>query len=192
MTDGPALDVARRWVAAEHYLVATGSAPWAPPIQGLGEVDYLTSTTAMELAERPRSMLVVGGNYIGLEQGQLFARLGTEVTVVEALERLAPAEEPEISAGIERIFMDEGIAVHTGAMVRSVRREQGQVVATIEDSAGQDREVRAEQLLIATGRRPVTGGLGLESVGVQLGALGQIVVDDGLRTANPRIWRPGT
>lgn len=107
-------------IQAAHYLVATGSAPWAPPIQGLDEVGYLTSTTAMELAELPRSLLVVGGNAVGLEQAQLFAGLGTEVTVVEILDRLAPLEEPEVGAAIAGVFADEGISVHAGAQVTQV------------------------------------------------------------------------
>ncbi|KUO19248.1 hypothetical protein AQJ91_19910 [Streptomyces dysideae] len=94
-SDGPALDVALsggggRRIEAAQYLIATGSAPWAPPIDGLEEAGYLTSTTAMELGTLPESLLVVGGNAVGLEQAQLFARLGTQVTVIEALERLAP------------------------------------------------------------------------------------------------------
>jgi len=111
--DGPVLEVAlnrggRTSIEAQHYLVATGSAPWAPPIDGLADVGYLTSTTAMELDTLPESMIVVGGNAVGLEKAQMFARLGTSVTVVEALDRLAPFEEPEASAVIEAVFREEG------------------------------------------------------------------------------------
>src|SRR5690606_22789244 len=110
--DRPALDVAlneggSRRIEADHYLIATGSTPWAPPIDGLAEAGYLTSTTAMDLDTLPASMIVVGGNAIGLEQAQLFARLGVDVTVIEALDRLAPFEEPEVSAAIADVFRDE-------------------------------------------------------------------------------------
>jgi mercuric reductase len=194
--DGPALEIvlsggATSRAEAEHYLVATGSAPWAPPIDGLGEVGYLTSTTAMALDRMPQSLLVVGGNYVGLEQGQLFARLGAQVTVVEALDRLAPMEEPEVSEVIEGVFTDEGIGVHTGAQVTAVRREKGQVLATLVDREGQSWQIRAEQVLIATGRRPVTNGLGLAAVGVKIGERGEVVTDEHLRTDNPRIWAAG-
>jgi len=193
---GPALHVepdggGSRRVTAEHYLVATGSAPWAPSVDGLGDVGYLTSTSAMELATLPASLLVIGGGYVGLEQAQLFARLGTDVTVVTR-SQLASAEEPEISAGIERIFTDEGITVHTGAVLTAVRREDGQVIAEVGDADGHTRgELSAEQLLVATGRRPVTAALDLPEVGVKLGDHGQVVVDEHLQTANPQIWAAG-
>ncbi|WP_020500959.1 mercury(II) reductase [Sciscionella marina] len=194
--DGPALEVelhdgGTERVVAEHYLVATGSAPWAPPVDGFDEVNYLTSTTAMELKALPESMLVVGGNYVGLEQAQLFARLGVRVEVVEMLDRLAPAEEPEISDALAQVFADEGIGMYTGATLSRVRRDNGQVVAEVRSSDGQVREVRADEVLVATGRKPVTAGLGLDTVGVQLGDRGEVVVDDGLRTSHPRIWAAG-
>ncbi|NHD15726.1 MULTISPECIES: mercury(II) reductase [unclassified Actinopolyspora] len=193
--DGPALQVeladggARR-IEAEHYLVATGSIPWAPPIDGLDEVDYLTSTTAMELDALPESMLVLGGGYVGLEQAQLFARLGTEVTVV-ARSQLASAEEPEISDSIDQVFAEEGITTHTHAQVRTVRRDGGHVVATVDSSDGSTRDVRTEQLLVATGRRAVTDELGLEQLGVKLDSRGHVRVDEQLRTDHPRIWAAG-
>ncbi len=180
-----------RRVEAAHYLVATGSVPWAPPIDGLAEVGYLTSTTAMELDALPESLLVVGGNAIGLEQAQLFARLGTSVTVIEAQDRLAPFEEPEISQTIEAVFADEGVTVHTGAELARVRRRDGQVVATVRHRDGGEIELSAEQLLVATGRRPATAGLNLEAVQVKVGSRGEVVVDEYLRTTNPRIWAAG-
>jgi pyruvate/2-oxoglutarate dehydrogenase complex dihydrolipoamide dehydrogenase (E3) component len=134
--DGPVLDVALNAggstrIEAQHYLVATGSAPWIPPIEGLAEVGFLTSTTAMDLDTLPESMMVIGGNAVGLEQAQLFARLGTRVTVVEALQRLAPFEEPDASAVIEAVFADEGITVHTAAQATAARRDGDQVVLTV-------------------------------------------------------------
>ncbi|MFJ2580767.1 mercury(II) reductase [Kitasatospora aureofaciens] len=194
--DGPALDVALNEggtlrIEAGHYLVATGSAPWAPPVEGLEEAGYLTSTTAMELDRLPESMVVVGGNAVGLEQAQIFARLGTEVTVVEALDRLAPFEEPEVSAVIERAFADEGITVHTATTLTAVRRDADSTVTTLRAPDGGEAELRAEQLLIATGRRPHTTGLNLDQVGVKTGRRGEVAVDDCLRTTNPRIWAAG-
>lgn len=95
---------------ARHYLVATGAAPWAPDIPGLNDVDYLTSTTAMDLDEVPESLVVVGGGYVALEQAQLFARLGSKVTML-VRSRLASAEEQEASDALLGIFEDEGIRV---------------------------------------------------------------------------------
>lgn len=180
----------RTTVIAEHYLVASGSAPWIPPIPGLAEAGYLTSTTAMELDRLPRSLAVVGGNSIGLEQGQLFARLGVQVTLVEVMPRLAPFDEPEVSAMIARILRDEGVIVHTGTTIDAVRHDDsGYVLAAT--SNGEALDLRAERLLVATGRRPVTDELDLDTVGVQVGPRGEIVVDNQLRTDNPRIWAAG-
>ncbi len=194
--DVPVLDVAlagggTRRVEAAHYLIATGSAPWAPPVPGLEQAGYLTSTSAMELDHLPESMLVVGGNAVGLEQAQFFARLGTRVTVVEALARLAPFEEPEVSAAIEEVFIGGGITVHTTATLVSVRAEDGERIATVRTRTGSEIELRTAQLLIATGRRPVTAGLGLDRVGVKTGKLGEVIVDEYLRTSNPRVWAAG-
>lgn len=194
--DRPALDVAlneggSRRIEADHYLIATGSTPWAPPIDGLAEAGYLTSTTAMDLDTLPASMIVVGGNAIGLEQAQLFARLGVDVTVIEALDRLAPFEEPEVSAAIADVFRDEGITVHPCATLSAVRTRDGEKVASLRSADGADIEVRADELLVATGRRPATPGLGLDAVGVKTGTRGEVVVDDYLRSTNERIWAAG-
>ena len=189
--DGPVLrvtseDGSETRIEAKHYLIATGAAPWVPPVEGLEQAGYLTSTSAMELGRLPESMVVVGGNAVGLEQAQLFSRLGTRVTVVEVLERLAPFEEPEGSAAIEEVFADEGIVVRTGTTLTAVRRDAaGYVLSTTAEG------LRAEQLLMATGRRPATAGLNLDRVGVKTGALGEVVVDEQSRTTHPRIWAAG-
>ncbi|GGJ70269.1 hypothetical protein GCM10010121_096170 [Streptomyces brasiliensis] len=118
--------------------------------------------------------MVVGGNAVGLEQAQLFARLGTRVSVIEALNRLAPFEEPEVSAAIEEVFTGEGIAVYTGTALTAVRRDgHGYTLTAGRGSA--PTELRAEQLLVATGRRPVTAGLNLDRVGVKTGERGEVV-----------------
>ncbi len=124
-----------------HYLTATGSVPQVPPILGLDEAGYLTSTTAMELPELPDSMAVIGGNAVGLELGQLFARLGTRVTIVEALDRLAPFDEPEISAAIRDVLGGEGTGVVTGATVTGVRRDSRSRSVLLKTAAGGEREL---------------------------------------------------
>jgi mercuric reductase len=194
--DGPAVDVVlpgggSRRIDADHYVIATGSTPWAPRIDGLAHTGYLTSTTAMELDRLPASLLVLGGNSGGLELAQLFARLGTRVTVVENRDRLAPGEEPEAGQAIETVFADEGIDVRTGVTVTRVRRGGGTIVATAQTPEGRQGRLRAERLLVATGRRPITAGLNLDAVGVKTGSQGQVVVDAHLRTHNPRIWAAG-
>ncbi|ACL42462.1 mercury(II) reductase [Pseudarthrobacter chlorophenolicus] len=184
-------DGARSEVRAEHYLVATGSTPWAPPIEGLQDVEYLTSTTAMELDEVPESLLVFGGGYVALEQAQLFARLGSKVTML-VRSRLASAEEPEASRALMSVFADEGIRVVRRATVSAVHTDPatGEVVATATVSGGQE-QFRATRLLVAMGRRPVTEGLNLDIVGVKTGDRGEVLVQDTLASTNPRIWAAG-
>ena len=184
-------DGAVETVRARHYLVATGSRPWTPSIPGVAEVDYLTSTTAMELQEVPESMIVLGGGYVALEQAQLFARLGSKVTVL-VRSRLLSGEEPEVSKTLLGVFADEGIQVVRRAAVESVATDPatGGVVVAATTRAGR-QEYTADRLLVATGRRAVTEGLGLETVGVATGDRGEIVVEDTLATSNPQIWAAG-
>lgn len=177
-------------VDADRYVIATGAVPWAPPIPGLAEAGYLTSTTAMELDHVPDSVIVIGGNAVGLEQSQLLSRLGAKVTVVEALPRIAPFEEPEVSAALSTIFGDEGISVNASATVTRVIREGGSVIVEIETSQGA-KALHAEAVLVATGRRPNTGDLGLDEVGVRVGPRGEVIVDGELRTTNPLIFAAG-
>ncbi|BCT76179.1 mercuric reductase MerA [Sinomonas cyclohexanicum] len=175
---------------ARHYLVATGSAPALPDVPGIAETGFLTSTTAMELDAVPASMTVIGGGYVALEMAQLFARLGTAVTIL-ARSRLVSHEEPEASRALEDALAEEGIVTARRALPRNVARAaDGKVIVTA-DVAGRRREFRAAELLIATGRRPATDGLGLERVGVALGRGGGIVADRRQATSNPRIWAAG-
>ena len=178
-------------IEATHYLVATGSLPWVPPVTGLAETGYLTSTTAMELDEVPESLLVLGGGYVALEQAQLFSRLGSRVTML-VRSRLTSHEEPEVSKALAGVFADGGIRVVRRATVDAVTRDEatGGISATASVAGGR-KVFRASRLLVALGRRPVTEGLNLDAVGVKTGTSGEIVVDSRLATSNPRIWAAG-
>lgn len=178
-------------VRAAHYLVATGSTPTIPDIKGLEQVDYLTSTTAKDLEQVPESLLVLGAGYVALEQAQLFARLGSAVTVL-ARSRLLSGEEPEVSRTLTEVFTTEGIQVVTHTAVDAVATDPTTSEVLVTATAGGARQqFRAARLLVATGRTPVTVGLNLESVGVQTGERGEVLVDDTLATATPRIWAAG-
>ncbi|MER7525193.1 mercury(II) reductase [Microbacterium oxydans] len=194
--DAPVLEVTAadgrvETVEAAHYLIATGARPWAPPIEGLDGVDFLTSTSAMELDKVPDSLLVLGGGYVALEMAQLFARLGAKVTLL-VRSRLASKEEPEVSKALQEVFADEGIRVVRRAVPTRVARDvaTGQIVVTAE-VLGSKQEFRADEILVALGRRPVTQGLNLDVVGVNTGDAGQVLVTGDLQSSNPRVWAAG-
>lgn len=189
-TDADTLAVDGRQVTAQAFLVATGASPWAPPVPGLAEAGYLTSTTALGAKEVPARLAVVGANAIGLELGQLFAHLGSQVTFIEVAERVAPFEEPEVSEALTRALEDEGATVLAGAHLTQVERD-GDVRRLTVDTAGQETVVEVDEVLVATGRRPNTADLGLDAAGVDVDATGGVVVDEQLRTANPRVWAAG-
>ncbi len=177
-------------IRADRYMLATGAAPSLPPIPGLEGSGYLTSTTALELKELPGSIVVIGANAIGLEMGQLFLHLGSDVTFLEALPRIAPFEEPEVSEALAAVLREEGAQVRPGVRISRVERE-GDRRAVVFERGGVEERVEAERILVATGRRPNTRGLGLEVAGVELTDAGAVKVDDRLRTSNPRIWAAG-
>lgn len=177
-------------IAGRAYLIATGASPSIPPIPGLAEAGYLTSTTALELREAPQSLAVIGGNAIGLELGQMFLRLGSKVTFLEAMDRITPLEEPEVSETMSAILRDEGASVLTGGRITGVERDGEERVVTYV-VAGERRSLSVDQVLVATGRRPNTAGLGLDNAGIEVTERGALEVDARLRTTNPRVWGAG-
>ncbi|MER5216862.1 FAD-dependent oxidoreductase [Streptomyces sp. NPDC002838] len=177
-----ALRAGGREVAFRYALIATGSAPTLVPVPGLAEAEPLTSDTVWSLTELPERLVVLGGGPIGCELGQAFARLGSKVTLVEAVDRLLPREEPRASALIRERLEAEGITVLTG--YRAEKVDAGAV-------HGPGGPIPYDWLLTTTGRRATTDGLGLESAGVETDERGQVRTDDRLRTSNPRIYAAG-
>ena len=177
-------------MTAGAFLVATGASPAPLPVEGIETVPVLNYKEALDLRELPRSLVVVGGGPIGLELGQMFARFGTEVTVLEALPRIAPLEEPEISEALRAYLEAEGIRIHTNAKVLRVGRGEGgvRVRAAV---GGEIVELGGERFLVATGVRPNTADVGLEALGVKTGRLGEVVVDDTLRSTAKSVWAAG-
>lgn len=171
-------------------LIATGSRPWAPPIPGLQEAGYLDSTEALSLPALPQSLLVIGAGAIGLELGQLFNRFGVRVMVLEGGPHVAGGEEPEIGQALTQYLEGEKMRVCTNVKIHRVERTQGEYRVQAEID-GQAEICAAEQLLVATGRRPNTSELGLETARVQVGSRGEILVDEHLRTANSDIYAAG-
>ncbi|WP_373005089.1 mercury(II) reductase [Hyphomonas sp.] len=176
-------------IVAGRIVIATGSSPAAPDIPGLTNVPWLTSTTALELTEQPRSLLVVGGGYIGCELAQMFARTGTQVTLVTR-SRLLPEAEPEIAEALTRYLADEGITIRTGLAYSSIEQRDGRI-ALVVDVNGKLETITAEQVLMTTGRTPNTAGLGLTEAGVTLAAHGGVMVDDRMRTSKSGVYAAG-
>ena len=187
--DNGGVVVGDRRLRAPKVIITTGSSAHIPPISGIDEVPFLTSTSALELSTLPRSLLVIGGGYIGCELAQLFARAGVDVTIV-CRRRLLPEGEPEISETLEGILRDEGITVRTGVRYEELRRTKGGVALSTAVGGTNDL-LEAEQVLIATGRRPNVDGLELAGAGVEQTPGGGLVVDEHLRTTNSNIYAAG-
>lgn len=184
-----------RVVAGDHVLIATGTSPLLPVIDGLANVPYLTSDLLtsgepQELFELPRSLIVVGGGYIALELGQMFHRFGTHITILERSPSILPTYEPEISLALEAILREEGVGLVTDAEPEAVRQIGDEVVVSTE-VRGQPREFRAQRLLLATGRRPNTDAIGLDKAGVAVDGAGWVEVNEYLQTNIPHIWAAG-
>ncbi len=179
-----------RTIRAGKVLVTTGASPWAAPVPGLAEAGYLDNVTAMALERLPASLIVIGASAVGLELAQTFARLGVKVTVLEALPRAVPAEDPDVGDALGDYLREEGLDVHAGVRIEQVGRGRDGYTVSLTDG-GKPRAVRAEQLLVATGRRANTKGFGLESVALTLGKKGEIVVNEFLQTTNPDIYAAG-
>jgi len=194
--DAHTVQVGEKQLSGENILIATGSRPVLPSIEGLESVPYLTSdlltsNESMELTECPHSLLIIGGGYIALELGQMFHRFGTEVTILERSQQvLAHGYEPEAGQTIGTIFQEEGIQIITQASVSSVRQETNAVVVTV-SMGDSTQEFRAEKLLITTGRRPNTDNINIEKAGVLLGEKGQVQVDEYLKTNVSHIFAAG-
>jgi len=190
-------DGARR-LTGDQILIATGSTPIIPDVPGLADAPYLTSDLlsgpddpwATELREQPRSLVILGGGYVALELGQMFARFGSVVTIVTRGRTILSGYEPEIIEALTDSLVNDGVRIVTGAELRGVARSAAGVTLTIQRHGAQ-QTVGAERLLVATGRRPNTLGLGLEQAGVALDSQGGVRVDAALRTSVPTIWAAG-
>ncbi len=190
VTSGKSVTLADgRQITAGKLVITTGASPWAAPIPGLTEAGYLDSTSAMALEMLPSSLIVIGASAVGIELAQMFLRLGVRVTVLEALPRIVPAEDPAIGLALAEYLVAEGMEIHAGATIEGVERDGGYTVRFSQD--GRADSVTAEQLLVATGRRANTSGFGLDEAGVTLGKKGEIAVNEYLQTANPDIYAAG-
>jgi len=171
-------------------LIATGGRAVMLPVPGLADADPLTNETLFTLTELPKRLTIVGAGPIGCEMAQAFNRFGSKVTVVSLDDRILPREDPEASALVRGVFEREGVVLELGAALESVEVRGGEKIVHWKRD-GRSCETAGDQILLGVGRRPNTDGLGLEEAGVDTGDRGRLVVDEFLRTTNPRIFAAG-
>ena len=173
-------------IRSKRFVIATGAVPIAPPIPGLAEAGYLDHHAVFETNELPDRLAVLGGGPIGLELAQVFARLGSAVTIVEMESRILPREDDDIAERLTASLRAEGITLRLGERASAVEVVDGAKVIV---TAGGDR-ITVDEIFVATGRRAATDGLELDRAGVQTDR-GAVIVDKTLRTSNSRIWAAG-
>jgi pyruvate/2-oxoglutarate dehydrogenase complex dihydrolipoamide dehydrogenase (E3) component len=184
------LSVGSQRLTAERIFINVGARAVVPEMPGLDQVPYLTNSSMMDVDFLPRHLIVVGGSYVGLEFGQMFRRFGSEVTVLEMGPRLVHREDEDVSAAIQEILEREGIHIRVNAKCIGFSRHGDQIIAQADCQEGSN-QVQGTHVLLAVGRRPNTGDLGLEKAGVAVDEHGYIQVDDQLRSSVPGIWALG-
>ncbi len=185
-------DQGPRDFTTNNILIATGSESMPLPGVTVDEKRIVSSTGALKLSEIPKSMVVVGGGYIGLEMASVWQRLGTEVTIVEFLDRILPGMDGEISKSMQKILTKQGMKFKLGTKVASARTEGNQVTLSFEPAAGGEAEkMKADIVLVAIGRRPYTEGLGLAEIGVELDNRKRIMVNEHFETNVKGIYAIG-
>jgi pyruvate/2-oxoglutarate dehydrogenase complex dihydrolipoamide dehydrogenase (E3) component len=170
---------------AGTFVLAMGSEATVPPLAGIAEVPYLTNRTIFDLERLPRRLLVLGGGATGLELAQAFRRFGSEVVVVEMLERLLPGDEPEAGDVLAQVLRDEGVDLRLGEEACAVRADGEEVILSLASE-----ELRGDALLVAAGRRGSVDGLGLEALGVELDR-GYVAIDERARTSAAHVFAAG-
>lgn len=188
--DPATLDVSGRRVAADRFIIATGSCTQAPDIAGLSEAGYITSDDALEITRIPRSLALIGGGPVGCEFAQYFARLNAEVTLLQSEDELLRNEDPDIGEAVRSALERDGVRVVCGARVTAVLADgAGQRIAY--EAGGAAHEIAVEQIMLTTGRVPNVAGLDLESAGIATNASGGIAVDAYLQSTNPAAFAAG-
>lgn len=186
-------------ITGEKVLVATGSSPWAPPIDGLDDVDYYTSETILAERDLPGSIVIIGGGYVALEWGQILHHVGVDVTILQRSNRVLSDMEGQLGRELQRSFGAQGIDVVTGNDFKRVRSpvadggttavQEGVTVETVIE--GDRHEFTAESLLVATGVQPNSENIGLDDVGVEIHDGGSVRVDTHFQTTNPDVYAAG-
>jgi len=177
-------------VTAEWIFINTGAKTTIPDIEGLDEINYLTSTTILDLETVPEHLVIIGGNYIGLEFGQMFNRFGSKVTVLEKSSGILAKEDQDISSALTEILTDENIELINNVKIKKIAQDKKQISITLE-SGKTKKEITASHVLVAAGRTPQTTDLALENCGVKLDDKGHILVNEKLETNIKGIYALG-
>jgi len=178
-------------IKGEKIFIASGSRPLIPPIKGLDSTAYLTNETALELKEKPDSLIIIGGGYIAVEYGHFYAAMGTRVIILEMADRLILSEEPEISELLKKA-LSKRMEVHTSSQAEEVKaNDSGVTVVTKDKDSGKQRQFTAQQLMMAVGRKSNADRLQVENTGIELDNRGFIKTNNRLETSKQNIWAVG-
>jgi dihydrolipoamide dehydrogenase len=176
---------------AKNIIIATGSKPSTLPFIKIDKERIITSTEALKLPEVPKHLVIIGGGVIGLELGQVYLRLGAEVSVVEFMDRIIPGMDASLSKELTKVLKKQGMKFYTSHKVKSVERKGKEVTIQADNSKGETITLKGDYALISVGRRPYTDGLNAEKAGVKITDRGQIEVNDHLQTTAPNIYAIG-
>lgn len=178
-------------IEAKNTIIATGSKPSSLPFISLDKERIITSTEALKLKEIPKHLIVIGGGVIGLELGQVYKRLGAEVTVVEYMDRIIPGMDAALSKELMKVMKKQKVKFNLSHKVKSVERNGDEIVVKADDKKGQEVEIKGDYCLVSVGRRPYTDGLNAEAAGVKLDDRGRVEVNGHLQTNISNIYAIG-
>ncbi len=184
-------DAKTETIEAKHIIIATGSKPSSLPFIKIDKERVITSTEALKLKEIPKHMIVIGGGVIGLELGQVYKRLGSEVTVIEFMDRIIPGMDGGLSKELMRSLKKQKVKFNLSHKVKSVERKGNEVIVKADDKKGQEVTFTGDYCLVSVGRRPYTDGLNAEAAGVRLDDRGRVEVNDHLQTNVSNIYAIG-
>ena len=188
--DSKTVEANNKKFTAENILIATGSTTFIPEIPGLKDTGYLTNDTLYELDELPEHLIVIGGRYIALENAQLFARLGSKVTILQRSDRILPDQMPDITETLSDYLREEGIEIKAGVKINSIKKEGSKIIinASVKD---EPEIIEGTHLFVATGRKGNTKNFGLEELSIELHKQSFIKTNDYLQTSIPNIYAAG-
>ena len=178
-------------IEAKNTIIATGSKPASLPFINIDKERIITSTEALKLKEIPKHMIVIGGGVIGLELGQVYKRLGAEVSVVEYFDRIIPTMDSALSKELTKVLKKQGVKFYTSHKVGGVERKGDEVVITAEDKKGKSVEFKGDYCLVSVGRKPFTDGLNADAAGVKIDNRGRVEVNEHLQTSVKNIYAIG-